>query len=57
VHRFGVRSAALISKVFDIKYLNVGGLLSCVTNVLGESTARQQPEAGFRIEMKSMLVS
>ncbi len=43
--------------MFDIKYLGVGGLLICVTNVLGESTARQQAEAGFRIEMESMLVS
>ena len=29
MHRFDVRSAALISKVFDIKYLDVGGLLIC----------------------------
>ena len=29
MHRFGVRSAALIGKVFDIKYLDVGGLLIC----------------------------
>ncbi len=29
MHKFGVRLAALISKVFDIKYLDVGGLLIC----------------------------
>ena len=56
-HRFGARSAAITSRLFDIKYLGVGGLLSCVTNVVGESAARQQPEAGFRMEMESMLVS
>ena len=30
MHRFGIRSAALISVVFDIKYLNVSGLLISV---------------------------
>ncbi len=57
MHRFGVRSAAITSRLFDIKYLDVGGLLSCVTNHVDESAARQQPEAGFRMEMESMLVS
>ncbi|MBA7558290.1 hypothetical protein ES705_51088 [subsurface metagenome] len=31
--------------------------LSCVTNHIDESAARQQPEAGFRMGMESMLVS
>ena len=29
MHRFGARSVALVSKIFDIKYLDVGGLLIC----------------------------
>ena len=29
MHRFDVRSAAITSRLFDIKYLNVGGLLIC----------------------------
>jgi len=54
---FGIRSVAPISKVFDIKYLGVGGLLNCATNHMDEPAARQQQEAGFRIEVESMLVS
>ena len=54
---FGIRSVAPISKVFDIKYPGVGGLLNCVTNHMDEPAARQQQEAGFKMGVESMLVS